>query len=96
MAADDEVLEAQSAPRSVQLVGSDGLARGLGFMWLYRLRKLNGPNFTWPLMMFAGVAPETILQAHGQDSRRQAISDENPQGTDCLIAAKLSEAFALR
>lgn len=24
-------------------------------MWLYRLRKLNGPNFTWPLMMFAGV-----------------------------------------
>jgi len=36
------------------------------FMWLYRLRKLNGPNFTWPLMMFAGVAPERILQGMGK------------------------------
>jgi hypothetical protein len=39
---------------------------GALFMWLYRLRKLNGPNFTWPLMMFAGVAPETILQRIGK------------------------------
>jgi len=36
------------------------------FMWLYRLRKLNGPNFTWPLMMFAGVAPETVLRGMGK------------------------------
>ena len=36
------------------------------FMWLYRLRKLNGPNFTWPLMMFAGVVPERILQSVGK------------------------------
>ena len=35
-------------------------------MWLYRLRKLNGPNFTWPLMMFAGIAPEGILQKTGK------------------------------
>ena len=34
-------------------------------MWFYRLRKLNGPNFTWPLMMFAGIAPESILQKIG-------------------------------
>jgi hypothetical protein len=39
---------------------------GALFMWLYRLRKLNGPNFTWPLMMFAGVAPEKILQRMGK------------------------------
>ena len=39
---------------------------GALFMWLYRLRKLNGPNFTWPLMMFAGVAPETVLQRIGK------------------------------
>ena len=39
---------------------------GAWFMWLYRLRKLNGPNFTWPLMMFAGVAPEKILQRMGK------------------------------
>ena len=36
------------------------------FMWLYRLRKLNGPSFTWPLMMFAGLAPERILQGLGK------------------------------
>ena len=35
---------------------------GSVFMWLYRLRKLNGPDFTWPLMMFAGVAPERVLE----------------------------------
>jgi hypothetical protein len=35
-------------------------------MWLYRLRKLNGPNFTWPLMMFAGLVPERILQGMGK------------------------------
>jgi hypothetical protein len=36
------------------------------FMWLYRLRKLNGPNFTWPLFMFSGVIPERMLQAMGK------------------------------
>ena len=36
------------------------------FMWLYRLRKLNGPNFTWPLMMFAGLVPERVLQGVGK------------------------------
>jgi hypothetical protein len=35
-------------------------------MWLYRLRKLNGPDFTWPLMMFAGVAPERVLERMGK------------------------------
>jgi radical SAM superfamily enzyme YgiQ (UPF0313 family) len=39
---------------------------GSVFMWLYRLRKLNGPDFTWPLMMFAGVAPERVLQRIGK------------------------------
>ena len=29
-------------------------------LWLYKLRKLNGPHFTWPLMMFAGVAPRAV------------------------------------
>ena len=38
---------------------------GALLMWLYRLRKLNGPNFTWPLMMFSGIAPEGILQKIG-------------------------------
>jgi len=60
---------------------------GALFMWLYRLRKLNGPNFTWPLMMFAGVAPERILQRIGKihvgkplaaKSRRELIASLRP------------------
>ncbi len=35
-------------------------------MWLKRLRKLNGPNFTWPLLMFAGLAPEKLLDMMGK------------------------------
>ena len=31
---------------------------GSFFLWLFRLRRLNGPNFTWPLLLFAGALPE--------------------------------------
>lgn len=57
------------------------------FMWLTRLRKLNGPNFTWPLMMFAGVASERVLQRIGKihvgkplvvKSRRELIACLRP------------------
>jgi len=60
---------------------------GALFMWIYRLRKLNGPNFTWPLMMFAGVAPERILRSIGKihvgkplvpKSRRELIASLRP------------------
>ena len=30
-------------------------------MWLYKLRKLNGPNFTWPLFMFSSALPEKLM-----------------------------------
>lgn len=35
-------------------------------MWLYKLKKLNGPNFTWPLMMFSGVISEGRLAQMGK------------------------------
>jgi radical SAM superfamily enzyme YgiQ (UPF0313 family) len=35
-------------------------------LWLYRLRRLNGPNFTWPLLLFAGAAPETLMAKLGK------------------------------
>jgi radical SAM superfamily enzyme YgiQ (UPF0313 family) len=35
-------------------------------LWLYRLRKLNGPNFTWPLLMFAGAMPEKWMERMGK------------------------------
>jgi radical SAM superfamily enzyme YgiQ (UPF0313 family) len=35
-------------------------------LWLARLRKLNGPNFTWPLLMFTGLLPEGSLVRTGK------------------------------
>ena len=35
-------------------------------LWLYKLRKLNGPHFTWPLMMFASALPERLLMRTGR------------------------------
>jgi radical SAM superfamily enzyme YgiQ (UPF0313 family) len=35
-------------------------------MWAWKLRKLNGPNFTWPMFMFSGAIPENILAKMGK------------------------------
>ena len=35
-------------------------------MWLYKLRRLNGPNFTWPLFMFAGAVPGKWMERLGK------------------------------
>ena len=35
-------------------------------MWLYKLRKLNGPNFTWPIFMFASALPEKWMEGLGK------------------------------
>lgn len=35
-------------------------------MWLYKLRKLNGPNFTYPLLMFSGAISEKRLEKMGK------------------------------
>jgi len=35
-------------------------------LWLYKLRKLNGPGFTWPLLMFASAVPESVMGRLGR------------------------------
>ncbi|HBR56834.1 MAG TPA: hypothetical protein DEA22_05100, partial [Blastocatellia bacterium] len=35
-------------------------------MWLYKLRKLNGPNFKYPLFMFSGIVSENLLAKMGK------------------------------
>jgi len=35
-------------------------------MWLYKLRRVNGPNFTWPLWMFSGAISEKTLERMGK------------------------------
>jgi hypothetical protein len=43
------------------------LSFGIGslVLWASRLRRVNGPNFTWPLVQFSGVAPERWLERAG-------------------------------
>ena len=57
-------------------------------MWAKKLRKLNGPNFTWPIFMFAGVLPETTMAALGKiyvgkpmkiKTRAELIANTKPQ-----------------
>lgn len=35
-------------------------------LWAWKLRKLNGPHFTWPLMMFASALPESMMGKMGR------------------------------
>ena len=35
-------------------------------LWAYKLRKLNGPHFTWPMLMFASALPETLMDKMGK------------------------------
>lgn len=39
---------------------------GALFFWAYKLRKTNGPNFTWPLLLFAGAMPERLMGKLGK------------------------------
>jgi radical SAM superfamily enzyme YgiQ (UPF0313 family) len=57
------------------------------FMWLKKLRKLNGPNFTWPLWMFSGALSEKNLERMGKiyigkplktKSRKELIASVRP------------------
>ena len=65
-------------------------------MWLYRLRKLNGPNFTWPLMMFAGLVPERILQGMGKIHVGKPVVSKSRRELITSLEAELSKAPAGR
>jgi Radical SAM superfamily len=46
-------------------------------MWLYKLRKLNGPNFTYPLLMFSGAISEKRLEKMGKIYMGKPIETKN-------------------
>ncbi len=57
-------------------------------LWMYRLRKLNGPKFTWPLLMFSSALPEKLMGWMGKlyigkplktKSRKELIASVKPQ-----------------
>ncbi len=57
-------------------------------IWLWKLRKMNGPNFTWPLFLFAGALPEWLMAKMGKiytgrpmqvKSRKELLATIKPQ-----------------
>jgi hypothetical protein len=45
--------------------------------WLLKLRRTNGPHFTWPLIMFSGVIPEKVLGKMGKIYVGQPLKTKN-------------------
>ena len=61
---------------------------GALFVWLWKLRKMNGPNFTWPLLLFASALPESLMAKFGKiyrgrplriKSRKELLATIKPQ-----------------
>ncbi|HWR54238.1 MAG TPA: radical SAM protein [Bryobacteraceae bacterium] len=61
---------------------------GALFLWLWKLRKMNGPNFTWPLLLFANALPEWLMAKMGKiyrgrplrvKSRKELLATIKPQ-----------------
>src|SRR5262249_50097235 len=53
-------------PGQVSWWGPTAWRTGAIGLWLWKLRKLNGPGFTWPLLMFASALPESTMAAMGK------------------------------
>ena len=56
--------------------------------WIWKLRKMNGPNFTWPLLLFASALPESLMARMGKiytgrplelKSRKELLATLKPQ-----------------
>jgi hypothetical protein len=61
---------------------------GAFLLWLWKLRKINGPAFTWPLLMFSSMLPELLMQKMGWiyrgrplvvKSRKELLATIKPQ-----------------
>lgn len=68
---------------------------GAVVLWAAKLRRLNGPGFTWPLLMFASVLPERVMARLGRiyggkpvavKTRRQLIATIRPSQVGYLRA----------
>jgi len=42
-------------------------------LWLWKLRKTNGPAFTWPILMFTNALPERLMEKMGKIYRGRPV-----------------------
>src|SRR6185437_8724452 len=64
-------------------------------LWAWKLRKLNGPGFTWPMFMFASALPERLMGKMGRiyvgkpievKTRKQLLTTVKPHQRQFLRA----------
>jgi hypothetical protein len=47
---------------------------GAFLLWLVKLRRTNGPAFTWPLLMFTSMFPERLMEKMGKIYRGRSLA----------------------
>jgi len=81
------------------------LSFGVGalILWAARLRRVNGPNFTWPLVQFSGVVQERWLERTGRIyggrplprvTRDDLLATVRPDWREAITAARASRPAA--
>ncbi|HRH41713.1 MAG TPA: radical SAM protein [Pyrinomonadaceae bacterium] len=60
-------------------------------MWMYKLRKLNGPNFTYPLLMFSGAISEKRLEKMGKIYIGKPIKTKNRKELLATLKPKMRQ-----
>ncbi len=84
------------------VLGKVSFGIGSLVLWATRLRRLNGPSFTWPLMQFSRFLPETLLHGTGRlykgrpmrrVTREELIKTIRPDWQEKVAEAQ-SEEFA--
>jgi radical SAM superfamily enzyme YgiQ (UPF0313 family) len=72
-------------------------------LWAARLRRVNGPNFTWPLVQFSGAAPDRWLERTGriyagrplpQVSRDDLLTTVRPDWRQAIAGARAGGPMA--
>jgi radical SAM superfamily enzyme YgiQ (UPF0313 family) len=83
--------------------GKLSFGAGALILWAARLRRVNGPNFTWPLVQFSGVVPERWLERAGsiyggrplpRVTRSDLLATVRPDWREAIAAARASRPAA--
>jgi hypothetical protein len=83
--------------------GKLSFGAGALILWAVRLRRVNGPNFTWPLIQFSRVVPERWLERTGRiytgralprATRDDLLATVRPDWREAIAAARASRPAA--
>jgi hypothetical protein len=66
---------------------------GAPLLWATRLRRLNGPNCTWPMVMFSGLIPERLLQKYHKIYAGKPVSTKSREDLIAGVGPKYLPYF---